>query len=148
MVEIKLTKKEYGDLLDLVYLGEWMINGIRLHGEEIQKYENILQHIYSHAGDAGLKNLIEFIEEHNEFSPTKEFEEDLEINQYMDEYDDENFWDELVDRLARRDFIKEYGEDAVKKMSWDERIEKEHPFIEKYEEEFEEDGIENLKIEE
>jgi len=33
-------------------------------------------------------------------------------------------------------------------MFWEERIEKEHPFIEKYEEEFEKNGIENSKIEE
>jgi len=48
--------------------------------------------------------------------------------------------------LARRDFIKEYGEDVIRKMDWKERMEKEHPFIEKYEKEFEENGIENLEL--
>jgi hypothetical protein len=31
-------------------------------------------------------------------------------------------------------------------MTWKERLEKEYPFIEKYEEEFEKYGIENLEI--
>ena len=147
MIEIKLTKKEYRDLLDIVYLGDWMINAIRTD-DKLEKYDKMAQHLYSYARDAGLENLIEFNEEFNKFFPTKKFEENPELQRFMEDYDDENFWDELVYRLARHDFIKEYGENAVRKMSWEERIEKEHPFIEKYEEEFERDGIENLRIEE
>jgi len=48
--------------------------------------------------------------------------------------------------LAERDFIKEYGENTIKKMNWRERLEKEQPFIEKYGEEFEESGLMNLEI--
>jgi len=29
MMEIKFTKKQYENLIKLVYLGNWMINGIR-----------------------------------------------------------------------------------------------------------------------
>lgn len=31
-------------------------------------------------------------------------------------------------------------------MTWEDRLEKEQPFIDKYEEEFEKNGIENLEI--
>ena len=37
-------------------------------------------------------------------------------------------------------------QDAIRKMAWEERLEKEHPFIEKYEEEFEKHGIEKLEV--
>jgi hypothetical protein len=150
-MEIKLTKEQYENLIKLVYLGNWMINAIRsgAEGDErIGKYDNIAQYIYSFAKDAGLEKYIEFDKEFNQFFSTREFEEDTDINQYIEEYDDELLWDELINRLARRDFIKEYGEETIKKMDWRERIEKEHPFIEKYAKEFEKHGIENLEIKE
>ncbi|MFH1593577.1 MAG: hypothetical protein ABID09_02640, partial [Candidatus Omnitrophota bacterium] len=67
---------------------------------------------------------------------------------YRDEYDDECFWDGLVDRLARRDFIKAYGEGSIKRMNWKERYQKEGPFIEKYSREVDEHGINRMEFRE
>ena len=148
-MKIRFTKEQYENLIKLVYLGNWMINAIRsgAKGDEIiQKYEDIEQYIYSFAKDFGLEEHIEFDEEFNKFFPTRNFEENSGVDQYRDEYEDEFFWDELIDRFARRDFIKEYGRKVIEKMDFKERIEKEHPFIEKYAEEFQEHGIDRLKI--
>lgn len=145
MIEIKLSKAKYEDLVKLVYLGNWMINAIRID-DKIEKYDRIEQYVYSFTKDASLENLIEFDSELNKFFPTKEFEEDSDAERFRSEYDNEIFWEELIDSLARRDFINEYGEGAIRKMTWQERLEKEHPFIEKYEKEFEKHGIENLEI--
>jgi hypothetical protein len=145
MIKIEFTKAQYEDLIKLVYLGNWMINAI-CTDDIVKKYDNVEQHIYSFAKDVGLDRYIEFDSELNKFLPTTELEEDEEIEKYREEYDDEIFWDEVTDRLAKRDFIKKYGENAIKKMTWKERLEKEYPFIEKYEEEFEKYGIENLEI--
>ncbi|MEA2005081.1 MAG: hypothetical protein U9O50_02260 [Acidobacteriota bacterium] len=56
------------------------------------------------------------------------------------------FWDELIDRFAKRDFINKYGQEAIRKMDLEERFGKLQPFINKYEREFEKYGIENLII--
>ena len=69
-----------------------------------------------------------------------------EIENYRQEYEYEVLWEDLADRLARRDFIRKYGEDSIKKMDRKERFEKEEPFVEKYEQEFEEYGIERIDI--
>jgi len=145
MIEIKFTKTQYENLIKLVYLGNWMINAIRTD-DRIKKYEDIEQYIYSFAKEVGLDKYIEFDNELNKFFPTKEFEDDTDVDKYREEYDNETFWDELIDRLARRDFIKEYGDNVIRKMTLKEQIEKEHPFIEKYEEEFERYGVERLEI--
>ena len=148
-MEIELTKEQYENLIKLVYLGNWMINAIRSGNEgdeRIKKYDEIEQHIFSFAKDAGLKKYIEFDKKFNRFFPTREFEENTDVEQYREEYDDYIFWEELIDRLARRDFIREYGEDTIKKMSIKERIEKEYPFEEKYGEEFGKNGLQNLEI--
>ena len=145
MIKIEFTKAQYENLIKLVYLGNWMINAIRTD-DVVKKYDDVEQHIYSFAKDIGLGKYIEFDSKLNKFFPTKEFEEDEEVEKYREEYDDEIFWDEIADRLARRDFIRKYGENTIKEMTWKERSEKEYPFIEKYEEEFEKYGIENLEI--
>ena len=144
-MEIKFTKEQYENLLKLAYLGNWMINAIRTD-DKIEKYDDIAHYIYSFAKDVGLEKYIEYDTEMNQFFPTMQFEEDTDIHQYIDDYEAENFWSELIDRLARRDLIKEYGEDAVRKMSFEVILEKEQPFIEKYEREFEEFGIERLEV--
>ena len=123
-----------------------MINAIRVGDEKIKKYDEIEQYIYSFAKDFGLEKYIEFSKKYNKFFPTRELEEGTDVEQYREEYDNETFWEDLIDRLTRRDFIKKYGEETVKKMSLEERIEKEYPFEEKYRNEFEKNGIENLKV--
>ena len=144
-MKINFTKKQYEDLVKLIHLGTWMINAHRTD-DIVEKYEDLEQYILSFYKDFGIEKFIEFDKELNKFFPTREFEEDTDVEQYIDEYNNDIFWEELIDRLARRDFIREYGEDKVLKMTWEERFEKEQPFIDKYDEEFEKNGIENLDI--
>ena len=145
-MKINFSKKQFENLIKLVYLGNWMINAIRVGDEKIKKYDEIEQYIYSFAKDFGLEKYIEFSKKYNKFFPARELEEGTDVEQYREEYDNETFWEDLIDRLTRRDFIKKYGEGTVKKMSLEERIEKEYPFEEKYRNEFEKNGIENLKV--
>ena len=145
MIEIKFTKKQYEDLIKMVYLGDWMINSVRFDNI-IEKYNETEQHIYSFAKDAGLDKYIKFDSELNRFSPTSELEDDEEIDEYIEEYDNANFWEGLIYRLARRDVIEKYGEKAIEKMTSKELLEKGDPFVEKYKDEFEKNDTKNLKI--
>lgn len=145
-MEIKLTKNQYGNLMRLVYLGNWLVNAFRMEHEIIKKYNDIEQYIFSFAKEAGLNKYIEYIEKYGKFFPTRELEEDEEIMELIDEYENEIFWDELINRLALRDLINKYGEDTIEKMSFEDRIKKKSPFIDKYEREFEENGIKNFMI--
>ena len=146
-MEIKFTKDQFKKLLKIVYLGNWLANAIhsgRKGDERIKEFDEIEQYIFSFAKDFGLEKYVEFDEKFQEFFPTSELEEELQ--KFVDEYDNEVFWEELIFRLTRRDFIREYGKEAINKMSLEERIEKEFPFEEKYREEFSKNGIENLDI--
>lgn len=144
-MKINFTKKQYEDLVKLVYLGTWMVNAHRTD-DRVAKYEELEQYILSFYKNFVMENFILIDEELKRFFPTKEFEEETDVEQYIDEYNNDIFWEELIDRLARRDFIREYGEENLLKMPWEERFGKEQPFIDKYDEEFEKNGIENLDI--
>jgi len=146
MIEIKLTDEQYENLIKLVYLGTWMINGIRTPDDLVEKYEDLAHYIYSHAKREIRDKYFEFDEESKRLIPTREFEEDPELDEIIDDYNEEVFWNELIFRLAGRDLLKKYGEDAIRNMSLEERAEKEYPLLQMYEEEFIKNGIKNLEI--
>ena len=96
----------------------------------------------------GVHTIDSWVERHDEsdkWFPTKELEERL--SPLIDEYNEDNFWEDLVFDLARRDLIDRYGEDEVEKMDLKELITREQPFLDKYEQEFSKNGIRNLRIE-
>lgn len=142
-MKIFFTKKQYEALIKLAYLGDWMANSCKTGNERDMEIEEVEQYIYSFAKDFGTENMLEH-GERGTIYPTTAFEEKLDT--YIDEYDDENFWDELIHTLATRDFVEHYGKDVVAAMEMSERFEKEEPFIQKYEDEFYENGIQKLRL--
>ena len=58
----------------------------------VKKYDELKHYIFSFAKDAGLDRYIDYDEESHTYYPNLELEEDGEIEQYMDDYNDENFW--------------------------------------------------------
>jgi len=145
-MKINFTKKQFENLLKLVYLGEWMANAHRTD-DVIKKYQEIMFYIFSFAKDFGFEK---YVDDENvgdgKFYPTRLFEEDTDINKIHDEYDDNTFWDEIIDRLAKRDFVKKYGVDKIKKMSREERFNKICECEEKDADEVEKNGIDRLEI--
>jgi hypothetical protein len=145
-MEITLSEEQYENLVRMMYLGNWMIISIRTPDEEIKKYDELEQHIYSFAKGTQMERYITFDNKINKFITNWEADEHPEVDHYIDEYDEENFWHMLVHMLAERDFIRTYGEEKIEAMPFEERIEKEGPFIEKYSNEFSQNGLENVKM--
>lgn len=146
---ITVSKEQYENLLRLVHLGNWMVNAIhsgRPGDEQIEKYNNIEQFIFSFAKEAGLEHLIEYDQESGRFFPTRRFDEEDETEGYREEYDEYTFWEDLFYRLVDRDMVETYGEERIASMDFKERIEKEEPFREKYDKELEKYGVSRLQI--
>ncbi len=147
---IELSKEQFFALLKAVYLGNWMANAHRDGSAEdpiIREYEDISDFIFSQAPKFGFKEYV--IHERGDGKrhyPTRYFEEGTDVDKLHDEYDKENFWDELVDILGRRDFFRHYGRERIEKMGRDERFKKLYEFIDKWEDEVGEYGIERLDI--
>ena len=77
---------------------------------------------------------------------TRECEENSPARPYIDEFEEETFWDELIDRLANRDILREIGEKKLLSINKEERMKIYFDFEERYQEEFEEHGVERLEI--
>ncbi|WP_082236103.1 hypothetical protein [Leptospira santarosai] len=153
-MNIELTRKQYEALLKSLAITRFLYHSI-LDEEEpaadrLDSYdafvEDMEQQVLSYAKALEVSHLVAYDNEEEFHYLTREFEEKTDISDLITEYQDSIFWDELIQRLAVRDFMRIYNESEIKGMAIEERIEKEAPFISKYEEIFTESGIETLEI--
>ena len=147
-IQLELTEDQYGDLLKLVYLGNWLANGIYLPQERDAQFDEIEQAVMSKAEEAGFGDLIVRDEKSGRYSANALFENQPEIQESIDDYDDEAFWDGLVMRLTERDLINDRGADEVQAMGLTERLRAEVPFLRRYDKEVEKYGVDRLFIKE
>lgn len=73
-IQISFTKDELEDFLDIVCLGEWMINATRI--ERVKKYDALAQHVFKAAKEVGLKG-VEHDEKNHKYWLTREYEESI-----------------------------------------------------------------------
>ena len=142
-MDVTFTEEQFRVLIELVSLGNWIANGPRSPEEQVKRYADLEEYILATAYRSGFTDIVEFDREMNAYHPTGGFEDSLQP--YIEEYDEDNFWDELIYRLAHRDFVAAYGK-AIAAMTLGDRMEKEQPFLDKYFAEISERGIERLKL--
>ena len=139
---VNLPAEQYRRLVELAYLGEWMTNA--QHDPEFHddSARQIVQKLLA-AQHAKLKD-VEQDAETGEYYMTSEWVERL-YEQYVMDYDDHVFWDELTERLAQRDLAKERGVE-IGDITRDDDILELKPLEERYHVELEEHGIDRLEI--
>ena len=148
-MKIEFTKEQFEALLKAVYLGNWMANAIHNRTKEDpqdEKIEEIEDYVFSFAKEFGFDNYVDYDQKYKKHFPTNEFDEVAQ--KYVEDYDEDCFWDELFHRISDRDFDRTYSDEEISKMEMRERFEKEEPFREKWNNELNEQGIERLEIKE
>ena len=146
-MEIQLSKEEYRLLLDMLHISDWVMNSHKVEEDSKAKpYKQVEQKILSYAKEFGFEDLVEYDNKYDEYSPTCEFEDLVSSTSFIEDYDDDVFWDELCHRLAQRDLIRERGLKEIKEMEPMARMVEEDKIAEKYDSEFVVNGIENFII--
>jgi hypothetical protein len=144
-MKIHFTKKEYRLLLDMVSIANWVMNSHTTgNNSKSEPYEELEQKILSYAKDAGFESLVTYNKEYSKYFPTREYEDEETDRSFIDEYEEEVFWEELCGRLAQRDLLKEKGIQKIKEMDPIEVLTEEDKIAEKYDKEFTENGLKNL----
>ncbi len=132
---LELTDNEFRRLLDLVYVGNWVMNSMR--GENrIQAYDDVESKCFSYCLKTGMYSLFEMVD--GEVVPSAGFEEGG-IQEAIMDYEDGIFYDILAEELARRDMalIPEEGGgngELTRRMQ-------------EYMDEFERNGLNNVTVE-
>ncbi len=147
-MQVELTADEYRQLVDILYLADWMLTARKVGDDpRVEAYHQLVQKLYARAQEMGLSHLIEYAAEFDQYFPTRDFEADTTIHEFINEYDDETFWDELTRRLAERDLVAQLGgREKVQKLSMEERIRKLGQFEEQYAAEFARHGLDHLRL--
>lgn len=140
MIKLELTTEELRKLIELAYLGEWMINA--QHDLEFQ----------DEAAGAAVQKLltahklpdVDLDDETGEFFMKSDWTERL-YDEYILDYDDHTFWDELTERLAVRDLARERAVDPDS-INREDDLRALRPLEERYRAELEEHGLDRLDI--
>ena len=98
-MEIELTRKQFRRLLDMVYIGNWILNSTR--GEErFKDYDEVESLLFARAAAEGMPTLSDVYE--GEVIPSRAFAEGG-IHEAIMDYENNVFFEILAEDLARRD---------------------------------------------
>lgn len=130
-MNIELTDKEFRRLLDLVYIGNWILNSTR-EKDRFEDYDILQEKLFAQCAKNGMNALISRWQGHIFPSPAYE---NGGIHEAIADYEDAVFFDILAEELARRDL----GEDCDDLAALTARMDE-------YMDEFEANGVENLTL--
>ncbi len=139
MITLELTETQMQDLLQMVYLGEWMTQAYG-NSEHAQDYEELIQKLYATAYNNGIESDVEFDKKMGGYVPTNEFESFCD--DIISQYDEHTFWEELIMRMATKE-LQSQGGGQLSSAEYEKQLQK---LIEKYEKECNTCGIENLSF--
>ena len=133
-MNLELSKKQFRRLLDLVYIGNWILNSTR-GDDRFKDYDEVESLLFAKARAEGMPTLAE--DWQGEVIPSRAFAEGG-IHEAIMEYENNVFFDILAEDLARRDM-----DDApIDESNYDELTSR----IDAYIAEFEEHGTDNILV--
>lgn len=133
-MELHLTDKQYRRLLDLVYIGNWILNSTR-GDDRFRDYDEVESLVFSHCLEQGMTPLVELYG--GEIIPSRAFAEGG-IHEAIMAYEDVTFFEILAEELALRDLDAE----RATAENYDEVMDR----IDQYMGEFEAHGTEHISV--
>ena len=98
-MQIQLSNKEFRSLLDMVYLGNWVLNSIR-GDDRFQDYDDLESKLFSLCRSNGMSVLAE--DWNGTVIPSRAYQEGG-IQEVIAYYEDSVFYEILAEELAMRD---------------------------------------------
>lgn len=133
-MKLELTAKQFRRLLDMAYIGNWILNSTR-GDDRFADYDEVESLLFQKAKELGMDALTEYWE--GAAVPSQAFAEGG-IHEAIMEYENNVFFDILAEDLARRDM-----EDVpIDEHNYPELASR----IDAYIAEFEEHGTDNLTV--
>ena len=133
-MNIELTEMEFRRLLDMVYIGNWVLNSTR-GSDRFSDYDNIESRIFSYCPSQDMPSLVEIVD--GMPRPSTAFEQGG-IHEAIADYEDSMFFEILAEELARRDMdFEPIGPENFSELT---------NRIDEYIAEFEINGIDNISL--
>ena len=133
-MNLELSKKQFRRLLDMVYIGNWILNSTR-GDQRFADYDEVESLLFGRAAAEGMPTLAELYQ--GEIVPSRAFVEGG-IHEAIMEYENNVFFDILAEDLARRDM----DDVPIDESNYAELASR----IDAYISEFEEHGTDNILV--
>jgi hypothetical protein len=139
-MELSLSVEQFRKLIELAYLGEWILNAHHIDDHQDEDATQLFQQLLLSVDVEGVETDAE--------TGRKYLIADWDTmlqEQKISDYDDHTFWEELTERLAERDLAKRTGQ-RVEDIDRDDDLLELKPIEDRYRHEFEEHGLDRLQI--
>ena len=133
-MKLELTDLEFRRLLDMAYVGNWVLNSMR-GCDRFTDYDDVESKLFSQCPELGMDALSSFLD--GQARPSAAYEQGG-IHEAIADYEDTIFFEILAEELARRDMDFE----PISCDNWRELSSR----IEEYIDEFEQNGIDNISL--
>ena len=133
-MELELTTRQFRRLLDMAYIGNWILNSTR-GDDRFRDYDEVESLLFAKARELGMTALAE--DWQGEVVPSRAFAEGG-IHEAIMEYENNVFFDILAEDLARRDM----DDVPIDESNVDEFNQR----VETYITEFEAHGTDNITV--
>ncbi|MBE6911816.1 MAG: hypothetical protein E7473_04755 [Ruminococcaceae bacterium] len=130
-MQIELSTKQFRRLLDMVYIGNWVLNSAR-GNDRIPDFDKVESYLFSQCPRFDMNSLCETVD--GEVLPSQAFSEGG-IHEAIMDYEDSVFYEILAEELAHRDV-------STEDIAADELISRRESYIR----EFENNGITNVSV--
>lgn len=109
-MKVTFTRKEFTRLIELAYIGEWVATATEEDAENPyrKRYRDLMQKLYKLAAkeEDGCPEYVDDERDElfgDEVFPSRRLEEESPASKALGKFENDNFWDELIARLAERD---------------------------------------------
>lgn len=133
-MNIELSDREFRRLLDMVYIGNWILNSTR-GDDRFEDYDLMQEKLFALCPANGMRSLVQMW--HGRIFPSKAYE-DGGIHEAIADYEDAVFYNILAEELARRDL----GLEDSDPENFDELTAR----MEDYLNEFEKNGLDTVSV--
>lgn len=135
-MHIELSSKEFRRLLDLVYIGNWVLNSTRAENDRFQDYDDVESKLFGLCLGGNMRSLVELW--NGIPVPSKAYTEGG-IHEAIGFYEDNIFYQILAEELSRRDMA--YPE--INDDNYPEIVDR----MNRYMDEFAASGVDHLVLE-
>ena len=146
-MKIDLSRRDYQSLLTVLEIADWVLHAYSPdeppEGTPLRALE---QKVLALADEFGSGELVEFDPVEQRYWLTREYDELSDATEFIEQFENDSFWDQLTDRLVERDLIRQLGERALKRLDPEQVAEKSEPYRRLYGEEFLTHGVSRLEI--
>ncbi|GAB4276071.1 MAG: hypothetical protein Kow0065_23600 [Methylomicrobium sp.] len=146
-MKINFTKQEYRSLLDLIHIADWVLHAHDIERRpDTQDYIQLMQKLLSYAKEMGYEELVDYDKRKNEYPLSGPFEMQSEAHEYVEEFEDNCFWSELIARLSDRDAVEQAGVEQLIDIELEKRFKAIGEAEQKWTTEFENFGLRRIRV--